>query len=160
MIAARDFAHRDQSTHELGYVGAGDGLNDGLWCQSAMNVSGIGSWKLPNGNAVSDNLEFDPIHMAKRPGQVGLLRSTAINYSPYQGMYTCTITDENDGIQTLVVWTAGVSAYDGSGSNREFNIEQAVTYTLNNCLLKVHSPYITKNYKNVAYVLKHFDPKC
>ena len=114
MIAARDFSDRDGGSEGLGDAGLLDGLNDGLWCQSAMNVSGIGSWKLPNGNAVPDNLSADPIHMANRPGQVGLLRSDSINRSPYQGMYTCTITDEKGIIQTLAVWAAGNSAYDGN----------------------------------------------
>ena len=111
MIAGRDFLDRDRSD---------DGLNDGMWCQSAMNIDDIGSWKLPNGNAVPDDLNANPIHMANRPGQVGLQRSDGINYSPYQGMYTCTIPDENGVTQTLVVWAAGVSFYDGAVSYREF----------------------------------------
>ena len=90
-----------------------NGLNDGLWCQSAMNVSGIGSWKLPNGNAVTDDLSANPVYMANRPGQVGLLRSSGIYYSPYQGMYTCTIPDENGVTQALVVWAAAIGVYDG-----------------------------------------------
>ena len=98
-----------------------DGFNDGLWCQSsAMNVSGNGSWQLPNGSGVTDDLNGRPVHMANRPGQVGLLRNGGIGISPYQGMYTCTIHDENGVIQTLVAWAAGNSAYDGSASNCEF----------------------------------------
>ena len=139
MIAARDFAHRDQgSSNMAGEPGRLDGLNDGLWCQSAMNASDIGSWKFPNGSAVSDNLDLNPIHMANRFGQVGLLRSSSIGYSPYQGMYTCTIPDENGVIQTLVLWIAGNAAYDGGGSNREFHIERAVKCTFNNCIYSVH----------------------
>ena len=122
MIAARDFSSRDGGSEGLGDAGLLDGINDGLWCQSAMNVSDIGSWKLPNGSAVSDDLEFDPIHMANRPGQVGLLRSSGIGSSPYQGMYTCTIPDENGVDQTLVVWAAGNGAYDGTSPNRELKI--------------------------------------
>ena len=114
MIATRDFAERDGGIEGLHFTGRLDGLNDGLWCQSSMNVSGIGSWKLPNGNAVLDDLNANPIHMAKRPGQVGLLRSDSINRSPYQGMYTCTIPDENRVTRTLVVWAAGNLAYDGN----------------------------------------------
>ena len=117
MIAARDFAHKDIGTEAGGRY---DGLNDGLWCQSAMNVSGIGSWKLPNGSAVRGDLNAQPVYMANRPGQVGLLRSIGINYSPYQGMYTCTTPDENGVTQTLVVWAAGVSSYDGTDGNREY----------------------------------------
>ena len=117
MIAGRDFRHRDLGSEG---TGANDGLNDGVWCQSAMNVSGIGSWQLPNGNAVPDDLDADPIHMANRPGQVGLLRTVSINSSPYQGMYTCTIPDENGVNQTLVVWAASNSVYDGTNGNCEF----------------------------------------
>ena len=122
MIASRDFADRDAGSVGLNNTGQLDGLNDGLWCQSAMNVSDIGSWKLPNGNAVSDDLEFDPIHMANRPGQVGLLRSAGIGISPYQGIYKCTIPDENGVDQTLVVWAAGNAAYDGNSGNRESKV--------------------------------------
>ena len=119
MIAGRDFVHRDG-----GGDGNVDGINDGVWCQSAKNVSDIGSWKLPNGNSVSDDLEFQPIHMGNRPGQVGLLRYGSIGPSPYQGLYTCTIPNENGFNQTLVVWAGGNSAYDGSYSNRELiNVE-------------------------------------
>ena len=122
MIAARDFASRDGGSAGIDSVGHTDGLNDGLWCQSALNVNNIGSWKLPDGNAVSDDLEYNPIHMANRPGQVGLLRSGGIGSSPYQGMYTCTILDENGVSHSLVVWAAGNAAYSESGGNCEFKI--------------------------------------
>ena len=122
MIAGRDFSSRDRGNGGLGSAGYLDGLNDGLWCQSAMNVIDIGSWKLPNGNAVSDDLEFDPIHMAKRPGQVGLLRSKGIGFYPYQGMYTCIIPDENGVNQTLVIWAGANAAYDGTKGNRELKM--------------------------------------
>ena len=123
MIAGRDFGDRDFGTMGSDYAGRNDDLNDGLWCQSAMDVSDIGSWKLPNGNAVPDDLNANPIHMANRSGQVGLLRSsgTSINRSPYQGLYTCTIPDENGVIQTLVVWAAANSFYDGSKLPRHFD---------------------------------------
>ena len=119
MIAGRDFGDRDAGTSSGGSL---DGINDGVWCQSAMNISGIGSWKLPNGSAVPDNLNAVPVHMANRPGQVGLLRKGSIGGSPYQGMYTCTIPDENGVNQALVVWAAGNPAYDGSNVNCEFKI--------------------------------------
>ena len=128
MIAARDFSDRDGGTAALGYAGRLDGFNDGLWCQSAMNVDDIGSWKLPNRNTVTDDLDADPIHMANRPGQVGLLRSDGINDSPYQGMYTCTIPDENGINQTLVVWAAGNVAYDGTDDHCE--LKNVRWYTL------------------------------
>ena len=118
MIAGRDFVQRDYGSDGTGRY---DGLNDGLWCQSATNASGIGSWQLPNGSAVTDDLTANPIHMANRPGQVGLLRSAGIAFSPYKGIYTCTIPDENGINRTLVVWAAGNSAYDGTDGNRMFN---------------------------------------
>ena len=122
MIAARDFNARDIGAGSP-VVGADDGINDGVWCQTAMNVSKIGSWQLPNGSTVTNNLNATPIHMANWPGQVGLLRVTPgpigdVN-SPYQGMYTCTIPDENGVNQTLVVWAAGNNAYDGIDGKRE-----------------------------------------
>ena len=118
MIASRDFGERDGGAGHQ-FTGSCDGLNDGLWCQSANNVSDIGSWQLPNGTAVPDDLDAEPIHMANAYGQVGLLRSLGISYSPYQGMYTCTIPDENGTTQTLVVWAAGNVAYNGTGGNCE-----------------------------------------
>ena len=114
MIAGRDFIDRDGGSPGLDLAGRLDGLNDGLWCQSSMYVSNIGSWKLPDGNTVSDDLSAKPINMANRPGQVGLLRNGSIGNSPYQGMYTCTIPDETGVTQTLVVWAAGNTAYDGT----------------------------------------------
>ena len=117
MIAGRDFGYIDRGTEAGGGL---DGFNDGLWCQSSMNVSDIGNWKLPNGSVVPGNLTTNPIHMAMRPGQVGLLRSSSIGYSPYQGMYICTIPDENGVLLTLIVWASGNSAYDGKSPNREF----------------------------------------
>ena len=115
MVAARDFSDRDGGSEGLGFAGQLDGLNDGLWCQSASNISGIGSWQLPNGSKVTDDLSDDPLHMANKPGQVGLLRTSGIGISPYQGLYTCAMPDENGVNQTLVVWAAGNVAYDGSG---------------------------------------------
>ena len=137
LIAARDFVDRDEGSAGLGFVGRLDGLNDGLWCQSSMNVNNIGSWKLPNGNAVSDDLEFDPVHMAKGPGQVGLLRSIGIGSSPYQGMYICTIPDEKGVNQTLVVWAAGNNASDGTSGKREFNISMN-DFSLSFSLIRVY----------------------
>ena len=125
MIAGRDFGNRDGGLNDFGTL---DKINDGLWCQSALNISDIGSWWLPNGNVVPKDFhpDFlpdnpnDPIHVANRPGQVGLLRSFGIKISPYQGMYTCTIPDETGDIQTLVVLASGVAAYDGTEGKREF----------------------------------------
>ena len=121
MVAARDFSDRDAGSQGLDWAGSSDGLNDGLWCQSTVNISDIGSWKLPNGSSAPNDLDARPIHMANRPGQVGLLRPSGIGSSPYQGMYTCTIPDENGVNQTLAVWAASNGVYDGTGGNRELN---------------------------------------
>ena len=120
MIAGRDFAHRDVSADD--WNTPVDGFNDGLWCQSAISVNGTGSWQLPNGSAapVDPNPPLPRIYMTIRPNQVGLLRSQGIKLSPYQGMYICTIPDENEVTQTLVVWIAANPVYDGTDGNREF----------------------------------------
>ena len=118
MIASRDFSDRDGGAGP-DLTGGGDGNNDGLWCQSANNGSDIGSWQLPDGSIVTDDLNADPIHMANRPGQVGLLRTLSIGSSPYQGMYTCTIPDEDGVTQTLVAWIARNTAYDEIDGSRE-----------------------------------------
>ena len=110
MMAARDF--KTKST----------GINDGLWCQSAMNVSDIGNWQLPDGSAAPDDLNAKPIRMVNKPGQVGLLRTYYIPQSHYWGMYTCTTPDENGITQTLVVWAAQNRVYDGSKGYCEFYI--------------------------------------
>ena len=111
MLAARDFGAHD---------GINDGINDGLWCQSANIASDIGSWQLPNGSAVPD--DFNAIYMTNRPGQVGLLRTSSILISPYQGIYTCVIPDENEVNQSLVVWAAENDIYEGTNGHREFKI--------------------------------------
>ena len=79
-----------------------DGLNDGLWCQSANNCSMIGTWYLPNGTQVStvDASNF-PLHVYHVTGQIGLLRDSRI--VSYQGLYNCVIPDENGTNQTLWV---------------------------------------------------------
>ena len=119
MIAAREFADRDGGA-ESNLTARNDGKNDGLWCQSANSDCDIGSWQLPDGSVVTDDLNARPIHMASRPGQVGLLRRGSINSSPYQGMYTCTILDKDGVNQTLVVWAAANIAYDGIDEYCEF----------------------------------------
>ena len=123
MIAARGFSDRDngidfdETLNDPGYL---DGLNDGLWCQSASGGENIGSWRFPDGSDVPDDFSAFPIHMAHNHSQVGLLRKGSIGYSPYQGMYTCTIPDENGDTQTLVVWAAANKVYDGKGGNPDF----------------------------------------
>ena len=100
MIAARQFHDDDQDSPD---IDSSDGLNDGIWCQSANNGSMIGIWYLPDGTQVStvDDSNF-PFHVFHVTGQIGLLRDTGI--FSYQGLYSCVIPDENGTNQTL--WTS------------------------------------------------------
>ena len=118
MVAGRDIHPSDTGSPGLDNIGRLDGMNDGLWCQRAKSVGNTGSWRLPNGSAVPDDDNAVPIYQAKRPNQVGLLRLSAILFSPYMGMYTCTIPDENGVSQKLVVWAAGNVYYDGGTSDK------------------------------------------
>ena len=129
MIAGRDFFSRDYANSMLDLPGRLDGINDGLWCQSTNNGIDIGNWWLPDGSAVPDDHNAEPIHMANCLGQVGLLRNTGIDFSPYQGMYTCTILDEDGISQTLVVWAAGNMDYDGTVGNCESSWSLALLFS-------------------------------
>ena len=55
---------------------AGDGENDSIWCQSALNESMIGVWYLPNGSPVYTKSGAAPLqsYNSNVSGQVGLLR--------------------------------------------------------------------------------------
>ena len=93
-----------------------DGLNDGVWCQSANTGVMIGTWYLPNGEQVSTiNAGNLPLHVYHVTGQIGLLRDMKI--TNYQGLYRCVIPDENGVNQTL--WVAvdnyGSNEFDSSG---------------------------------------------
>ena len=77
-----------------------DGQNDGVWCQSALNQTMIGSWYLPNGSPVPTAAHATPVQSYENiTGQVGLLRNGGIG--GYQGLYTCIIPNENGINQTL-----------------------------------------------------------
>ena len=91
-------------------LGGADGQNDGLWCQSALNQTMIGSWYLPNGLPVPTAADATPVqsYNVNITGQVGLLRNGGIG--GYQGLYTCIIPNEN-GINTLYVAAYGNSEY-------------------------------------------------
>ena len=78
-----------------------DGLNDGLWCQSARNEPNIGIWYYPNGSQVSTVDDSSPLHSVRMSGQIGLYRDYGINN--YEGIYTCIIPDEHNVNQTLMV---------------------------------------------------------
>ena len=92
-IIPAEYFHRDDRNN--------DGLNDGLWCQSARNDSNIGVWYYPNGSQVSTVDDSSPLHSVYMSGQIGLYRDYGINN--YEGIYTCVIPDEHDVNQTLMV---------------------------------------------------------
>ena len=116
MIAARQFHHNDQGSPGSYY---NDGLNDGVWCQSANTDDMIGTWYLPNGTQLTTE-DFDspinfPLYAYHETGQIGLLRDLGIPY--YQGLYRCVIPDENDVDQTLWVAVYGSTDFDSSGKS-------------------------------------------
>lgn len=107
MIAARGVQKEDIGDPESN--GYNDGINDGLWCQSANSGQNIGAWYRPDGQVVS--MVDGPLMSVFTSGQVGLERIESIKPSPYQGMYTCTILDEYETNQTLAIWMGSNSAY-------------------------------------------------
>ena len=112
IISARQFHDSDRDSP--GNPGTQDGLNDGIWCQSANNGSTIGTWYLPDGTQVStvDDSNF-PFHVFHVTGQIGLLRDAGL--ASYQGLYSCVIPDENGVDHTLWVAAYGVGDFDSSG---------------------------------------------
>ena len=122
MIAAREFHDKDidgpgpDNSDPTDYSDA-DGQNDGLWCQSSLNESMIGTWYRPNGEVVS-RVDASPLYSNNTPtGQIGLLRNRGISPTGnppvfgYEGLYRCVIASEEGVDQTLYV-----AAY----SNSEF----------------------------------------
>ena len=81
----------------------GDGQNDGIWCQSALNESMIGVWYLPNGSSVTTQSGATPLqsYNTNITGQVGLLRRGGL--ASFQGLYSCIIPNEEGVNQTLYV---------------------------------------------------------
>ena len=81
----------------------GDGQNDGIWCQSALNESMIGVWYLPNGSPVPTQSCARPLQSYNTNviGQVGLLRREWL--ASVEGLYSCIIPNEDRANQTLYV---------------------------------------------------------
>ena len=94
-----------------------DGLNDGVWCQSANTGSMIGAWYLPNGTQLTtediDSPVNFPLYAYHVTGQIGLLRDLGI--SDYQGLYSCVIPDENGVDHTLWVAAYGTDDFGSNG---------------------------------------------
>ena len=109
MVTQQVFGEADYSASAsyMDETDEGDGLNDGLWCQSTNNSTNIGSWIRPDGQVVSpysDSNGTDPLYVVYSSGQIGLLRSLSVDTDPLQGLYTCVIPDKNGIDQTLVVF--------------------------------------------------------
>ena len=93
--------------------GGPDGQNDGLWCQSSLNESMIGTWYYPNGDTVPLR-SGSPLFANNTPtGQIGLLRTAAI--ASIQGLYICAIPNEEGFNQTLFVAAYGNNDFNNSG---------------------------------------------
>ena len=111
MISARQFHDNDQDSPGSD---SSDGLNDGLWCQSANNSDMVGTWYLPDDTQVSDVDDSNfPFHVFHVTGQIGLLRDGGI--ASIQGLYSCVIPDENGVDHTLWVAAYGSGDFDSSG---------------------------------------------
>ena len=93
----------------------GDGQNDGIWCQSALNESMIGVWYLPNGSLVSTQSGATPLESydTNVTGQVGLLRRGGL--ASIEGLYSCIIPNEKGENQALYVAAYKDSTYSSSG---------------------------------------------
>ena len=117
MISGAQFHDNDRDSP--GIEGTGDGLNDGVWCQSANDGSMIGTWYLPNGTQLTtediDSPVNFPLYAYHVSGQIGLLRDLGI--SDYQGLYRCVIPDENGVNQTLWVAAYGNGDFISSGKS-------------------------------------------
>ena len=113
MIAAGQFHDNDQDSPGSD---SSDGLNDGVWCQSANTGDMIGTWYLPNGTQLStvDDTNF-PLHVFHVTGQIGLLRDAGI--ASLQGLYSCVIPDENGVDHTLWVAAYGSGDFESSGKS-------------------------------------------
>ena len=86
-----------------------DGISNGLWCQSANNISNVGTWYYDGVPVTTDNA--GNLHAYNdATGQVGLLRDGGL--SGIEGLYTCTILDEFGVNQTLAVALYRNGEYD------------------------------------------------
>ena len=118
VIRADQFFDSDYTRNGSGLP---DGINDGLWCQSANNNANIGTWYLPNGKPVpTEDIDGDvnakmPLHAYNNAsGQVGLLRDDRLG--SYEGIFKCVIADEKGVNVTLVVAIYSVKNYHDSGN--------------------------------------------
>ena len=112
MIAAGLFhdSDVDRSGGAIGVTSGPDGQNDGLWCQSSLDQSMIGTWYYPNGTEVS-RVESSPLYSNNTPtGQIGLLRTGGL--AGIEGLYRCVIANGERVGQTLYVAVYGNGEYN------------------------------------------------
>ena len=121
VIANAQFHDNDRDSP--GMVGNPDGLNDGLWCQSANTGSMIGTWYLTNGSQLTtEDIDISdanfPLHAYHETGQIGLLKDAGIVSLPgLQGLYSCVIPNENGVDQTLWVAVYVNSVFKSNGKS-------------------------------------------
>ena len=113
MVRATEFLDADTAN--------GDGINDGLWCQSANDISNVGTWYYDGAPVTTDDGAGNLHAYNDATGQVGLLRDGGI--SAVEGLYTCTILDEFNVSQTLAVALYTVGEYD---SNSKYTIHYCI----------------------------------
>ena len=114
MIAAGLFHDKDIDGPGgvINVVNGSDGQNDGLWCQSSLKKSMIGTWYYPNGDTIPLG-SGSPLFANNDPtGQIGLLRNEGI--ASIQGLYSCVIPNEEEVNQRLYVAAYGNADF---GSN-------------------------------------------
>ena len=124
MIAETVFGESDYgiSLNDSGDVGEEDGINDGLWCQSA-GISGTKEWIVPSGiqapNSTHRSL-LDPVYTETSPNQIGLLRphTLAAPASGFEGLYNCNIYDENNTLQALWIWISSLDIFNSINGNK------------------------------------------
>ena len=111
----------DRPGGAVGVTSGSDGQNDGLWCQSSLDQSIIGTWYSPNGTEVS-RVASSPLYSNNTPtGQIGLLRNGGISPTGnppaigYEGLYRCVIPNEEGVDQTLYVAVYGNGEFNKKG---------------------------------------------
>ena len=112
MIAAGLFhdSDVDRPGGAIGFFSSPDGQNDGLWCQSSLDQSMIGTWYYPNGTEVS-RVKSSPLYSNNTPtGQIGLLRRGGL--AGIEGLYRCVIANGEGVNQALYVAAYGNGEYN------------------------------------------------
>ena len=85
----------------------------GLWCQSANDISNVGTWYYDGAPVTTDDAASSLHAYNDATGQVGLLRDGGL--SGIEGLYTCVILDEFNVSQTLAVALYRGASYDSNG---------------------------------------------